>query len=92
MLDADASGSDNLDITAAVLDVTTAILGGLGTSASRLETSLVSLTATVGTGGAHLVETDALLVSSLSSTGAVNITTTATGSEDRKSVVWGQGV
>ena len=80
VLDADAIGSDNLDITAAVLDVT-ANVGGLGTSASRLETSLVSLTAAVGTGGAHLVETDALLVSSLSSTGEVNITTTATGAD-----------
>jgi uncharacterized protein YfiM (DUF2279 family) len=39
------------------------------------------LTATVGTGGAHLVESDALLVSSLSSTGAVNLTTTAAASD-----------
>jgi hypothetical protein len=78
VLDADASGSDNLDITAAVLDITAS---GMGTAGSRLETSLDSLTAMVGTGGAHLVETDALLVSSLSSLGAVNITTTATGSD-----------
>ncbi|MEI7783729.1 MAG: hypothetical protein WCK08_05035, partial [Betaproteobacteria bacterium] len=80
VLDGDASGSDNLDITAAVL-VVTANGGSLGTSASRLETSLGSLTATVGAGGAHLVETDALLVSSLSSTGAVNLETQAAGSD-----------
>jgi hypothetical protein len=77
VLDGDTS-NDGLDITAAGLTV---MATGLGTEASRLETSLDNLTATVGTGGAHLVETDALLVSSLSSTGAVNITTTATGAD-----------
>ncbi|WP_416546172.1 hypothetical protein ACHEXK_11130 [Limnohabitans sp. DCL3] len=77
VLDGDA-GNDGLDITAAALTVTAA---GLGTAASRMETSLDSLTATVGTGGAHVVESDALLVSSLSSTGAVNLTTTAAASD-----------
>jgi hypothetical protein len=78
VLDADASGSDDVDINAAALTVTAS---GMGTAASRLETSLGSLTATVGTGGAHLVETDALLVSSLTSSGSVNLTTTASGSD-----------
>ncbi len=78
VLDADASGSDDVDITAASLSVTAT---GLGTSPSRLETVLDSLSATVGSGGAHLVEADALLVSSLTSSGAVNLTTTASGSD-----------
>jgi hypothetical protein len=77
VLDGD-SGSDNLDITAAALTVSAT---GLGTSASRLETSLDSLSTNVGAGGAHLVETDALLVSNLRSSGTVNLTTTAAGSD-----------
>jgi len=78
VLDADAIGSDDVDITAASLSVTAT---GLGTSPSRLETALDTLSATVGSGGAHLVEADALLVSSLTSSGAVNLTTTASGSD-----------
>jgi len=78
VLDADATVSDDVDITAASLSLTAT---GMGTSPSRLETALDTLSATVGAGGAHLVEADALLVSSLSSSGAVNLTTTASGSD-----------
>ena len=76
MLDAEASGAgDNRDVQAATLRIVTAV--AVGAVANALDVDVARLQADVGTGGAYLVDDNALRVDALTSLGAVNLETKA---------------